>query len=282
MSQYRTMPFSQFDETRLHYELSGAGEPLFLVHGSWVDGGVWDPVVPLLSSRFELVSYDRRGHSRSSSPPGQGSIRDDVEDLAALIKALGMAPAHVAGASLGGSIALRLAASHPELLRSITVHEPPLFDLIDAEPDRPTEMAELRARLGAIAARLEAGDHEGAARQYYEQLDGSSGGWAGLDQADRRLRVLNASTYLDQCLDPDALGIELDSLSAFDRPALVTYGDLRPPLFRRIAEMVVDALPGGQAVEISGTAHDPQVTHPDAYARVLTEFAITAAQVESG
>lgn len=281
MSQYRTMPFSQFDETRLQYELSGAGEPLFLVHGSWVDGGIWDAVVPLLSSRFELVSYDRRGHSRSSCPPGQGSIRDDVEDLAALIEALGMAPAHVAGASLGGSIVLRLAGSHPELLRSIAVHEPPLFDLIDAERDSPPEMAELRARLAAIAARLEAGDHEGAARQYYEQLDGSSGGWAALDPADRRVRVLNASTYLDQCLDPDALGIELDSLGAFDRPALVTYGDRRPPLFRRIAEMVVAALPGAYEVEIPGTAHNPQVTHPELYARVLTEFAITAAQVES-
>ncbi len=72
------------------------------------------------------------------------------------------------------------------------------------------------------------------------------------------------------------------SLSAFRGPALVTYGDLRPPLFRRIAEMVVAAMPGAHTVEIPGTAHDPQITHPDAYARVLTEFAIMAARVESG
>jgi pimeloyl-ACP methyl ester carboxylesterase len=274
------MPFSQFDETRLHYEITGAGEPLFLVHGSWVDGGVWDTVVPLLSSRFELVSYDRRGHSRSSCPPGQGCIQEDVEDLAALIEALGMAPANVAGASLGGSIVLRLAASHPELLRSVAVHEPPLFDLIDA--DRDLEMTELRSRLAAIAALLEAGDQEDAARQYHEQFAGSSGGWARLSPAERRARVLNAPTYLDQWLDPDALGIDLDSLGAFEGPALVTYGDLRPPLFRRIAEMVAAALPGADEVEIPGTAHNPQVTHPDAYARVLTEFASMGARAESG
>jgi pimeloyl-ACP methyl ester carboxylesterase len=276
------MPFSQFDETRLHYEITGAGEPLFLVHGSWVDGGVWDAVVPLLASRFEVVTYDRRGHSRSSSPPGQGCIREDVEDLAALIDGLGMAPAHVAGASLGGSIALRLAGSHPELLRSTAVHEPPLFDLIDAEGDGFPEMAELRARLADIAARLEAGDHEDAARQYHEQLAGSSGGWARLSPADRRVRVLNAPTYLDQYLDPEALGIDLDSLGEFEKPALVTYGDLRPPLFRRIAQLVVAALPRAQEVEIPGTAHNPQVTHPDAYARVLIEFASMAARAESG
>jgi pimeloyl-ACP methyl ester carboxylesterase len=276
------MPFSQFDETRLHYEITGAGEPLFLVHGSWVDGRVWDAVVPLLSSRFELVSYDRRGHSRSSRPPGQGCIREDVEDLADLIEGLGMAPAHVAGASLGGSIALRLAASHPELLRSIAVHEPPLFDLIDAERDGFPEMAELRARLADIAARLEAGDHEDAARQYQEQLAGSNGGWEHLSPADRRVRVFNAPTYLDQFLDPEALGIELDSLRVFEGPALVTYGNLRPPLFRRIAEMVVAALPNAHQVEIPGTAHNPQETHPDAYARALTEFASVAARAELG
>jgi pimeloyl-ACP methyl ester carboxylesterase len=276
------MPFSEFDETRLHYELTGAGEPLFLVHGSWVDGGVWEAVVPLLASRFEVVTYDRRGHSRSSCPPGQGSIREDVEDLAALIDGLGMAPAHVAGASLGGSIVLRLAASHPALLRSIAVHEPPLFELIDAERDGFPEMAELRARLAAVAARLEAGDDEGAARQYHEQLAGPSDGWARLSPADRRMRVINAPTYLDQCLDPEALEIDLNSLEAFQGPALVTYGDLRPPLFRRIAQMVVAALPAAHEVEIPGTAHNPQVTHPDAYARVLTEFASTAAWAESG
>jgi pimeloyl-ACP methyl ester carboxylesterase len=94
--------------------------------------------------------------------------------------------------------------------------------------------------------------------------------------------VLNAPTYLDQCLDPEALGIELDSLGAFEGPALVTYGDLRPPLFRRIAQLVVDALPSADGVEIPGTAHNPQVTHPDAYAQVLTEFAGMAAPAESG
>jgi pimeloyl-ACP methyl ester carboxylesterase len=143
-------------------------------------------------------------------------------------------------------------------------------------------MAELRARLADVATRLREGDHEDAAREYHEQLAGSSGGWARLSPSDRRIRVVNAPTYLDQSLDPDALGIELDSLGAFEQPALLTYGDLRPPLFRRIAQMVVAALPSAQEIEIPGTAHNPQVTHPDAYARVLTEFASTAARAESG
>jgi pimeloyl-ACP methyl ester carboxylesterase len=269
----RTMPIAEVNGVELHYERSGTGEPLVLVHGSWVDCRVWDGVVPLLSRSFEVVAYDRRGHGRSSCPLGQGSICDDVDDLAALIDFLALRPAHVAGASWGGSIALRLVAACPELLRTVIVHEPPLFDLLDAEvPDLP-ELTELRARLATVAARLQSGDLEGAARLYFDQVAETPGGWAGLDRGRRSALLSNALTYLDQCRDPDALGIEVEDLTAFGRPALVTYGDRRPPLFKRIVEMVVAVMPAARSEAIPGAAHDPQVTHPGSYAQVIEDFA---------
>lgn len=270
------MTIAAVNGVRLHYETGGDGELLVLVHGSWVDGRVWDEVVPLLRRSFEVVVYDRRGHSLSSSPPGQGSVLDDVEDLAALIDLLGAGPAHVAGTSLGGSIALRLAAARPEALRSVAVHEPPLFDLLDPRllsRAELTELNELRARLASVAARLESGDREGGARLYLERVAKTPGGWAGLDPRQRQALVDNALTYLDQSRDPEALRIELADLAAFDRPALVTRGDLRPPFFKRMAEMVAAAMPAARSEVVPGTAHDPQVSDPAAYARVIEEFA---------
>lgn len=270
------MTIAEVNGAQLHYERSGAGEPLVLVHGSWVDCRVWDDVAPLLRGSFEVVVYDRRGHSLSTCPPGQGSVHDDVDDLAALIDLLGAGPAHVAGASFGGSIALRLAAGRPDALLSIAVHEPPLFHLLDrraVEPSELTELTELRAHLCSVAARLEAGDLEGGARLYFDRVAQSPGGWAGLDPTRRRALVETAPTYLDQYRDPDALRIDLGDLAAFDGPALVTHGDRRPPFFRRMAEMVSAALPGARSELIPGTAHDPQVTHPGAYTRAIEEFA---------
>ena len=103
------MPFSSPNETVLHYERSGAGEALVLVHGSWVDGSTWDTVRPGLAPSLEVVAFDRRGHSRSAPAPASGTIHDDVADLARLIEGLDLQPAHLAGASGGGSIVLRLA-----------------------------------------------------------------------------------------------------------------------------------------------------------------------------
>jgi pimeloyl-ACP methyl ester carboxylesterase len=268
------MPIAESNGVELHYRRQGAGEPLVLVHGSWVDGGVWGGVVPLLSRSFEVVTYDRRGHGRSPSLEGKGSVRNDVEDLARLIESLELGPAHVAGTSFGGSIALRLTATRPELLRSVTVHEPPFFDLLRAE-DLP-ELAELRLRLATVAERLESGDIEGGARIYFDQIAETPGGWDGLDQGRRELLLSNAPTYLDHCRDPDAFGIETDDLATVSSPALVTHGDRRPPLFRRIVEMVSAVMPGARSEAIPGAAHDPQVTHPGPYAELIETFATVA------
>jgi pimeloyl-ACP methyl ester carboxylesterase len=270
------MTIAEVNGVQLHYERSGAGEPLVLVHGSWVDCRVWDGIAPLLRRSFEVVIYDRRGHSLSTCPPGHGSVHDDVDDLAALIDLLGAGPAHVAGPSFGGSIALRLAAGRPDALLSVAVHEPPLFDALDRRalgPSELTALTALRARLAAVAARLEAGDLEGGARLYFDRVAETPRGWAGLDPARRRTLVDNASTYLDQYRDPDALRIELSDLAAFRGPALVTHGDRRPPFFRRMAEMVASALPAARSELIPGTAHDPQATHPGAYSAAIEELA---------
>jgi pimeloyl-ACP methyl ester carboxylesterase len=265
------MPSSPRNETGLHYEREGAGEPLVLVHGSWVDGSSWDAVRPALARSFDVVSFDRRGHSRSAPAPASGTIHDDVADLAELIEALNLEPAHVAGASGGGSIALRLAATRPELVRTVSVHEPPLFDLLDAG-DWP-ELNELHAVLAEVAERLEAGDAEGAARLYFDRVALAPHGWDGFKPARKAMLLANAATYLDQCRDPDALDIELDSLAAFTGSALVTYGDRRPPMFRRIAELVLEAIPDARGRLIPETAHDPQVTRPEAYVEALEVFA---------
>jgi pimeloyl-ACP methyl ester carboxylesterase len=132
------MPTSAVNGTRLFWEITGdIGDPMVLVHGSWGDHGNWASVVPALSRRFRVLTYDRRRHSSSERPIGQGSVREDVADLAAVLEDLRHAPAHVVGTSFGASIVLRLAAERPDLFRSLIVHEPPLFGLLKDDPHDP-------------------------------------------------------------------------------------------------------------------------------------------------
>ena len=105
------MPIDKINDVNLYWELSGqTGEPLVLVHGSWGDHHNWDGVVGELSKAFRVLTYDRRGHSQSERPPGQGSVEEDIDDLIELINHLNLSPAHIAGNSYGAGIVLKTAA----------------------------------------------------------------------------------------------------------------------------------------------------------------------------
>jgi 3-oxoadipate enol-lactonase len=83
--------------------------------------GMWDPQVPALAERYRVVTYDTRGHGASPAPAGPYTLDDLVDDLVALLDRVGAERAHVAGVSLGGMIALRLAAREPHRVHRLAV-----------------------------------------------------------------------------------------------------------------------------------------------------------------
>ena len=83
--------------------------------------GMWDPQVPALAERYRVVTYDTRGHGTSPAPAGPYTLDDLVDDLVALLDRVGAPRAHVAGLSLGGMVALRLAAREPQRVHRLAV-----------------------------------------------------------------------------------------------------------------------------------------------------------------
>jgi 3-oxoadipate enol-lactonase len=91
-----------------------AGAPVVVLSNSLgATRGMWDPQVPALAERYRVVTYDTRGHGESPAPVGPYSLDDLVDDLVALLDAVGAPRAHVVGLSLGGMTAMRLAAREP-------------------------------------------------------------------------------------------------------------------------------------------------------------------------
>lgn len=267
-----SMSYTSVNGVKLRYELSGAGDPVVLVHGSWGDHHNWDAVVPRLTDRFRVLTYDRRGHSESESPPGQGSLDQDVADLAALLEALDLAPAHVVGNSLGSIISLRLAGSRPELLRSLTAHEPPALPLLDGDSAMEPMLSAVQARIQSIAAQLESGDNPGGTRRFVEEVMGSR--WDDLPPRVQEVFLGNAPTWMDEVREgyPQGLTIDLEALSGFAKPAMLTDGDQSPPFFAAVLAKVAAALPQAQRHTFAGAGHTPHMTVADDYVRNLIAF----------
>ncbi|WP_281918660.1 alpha/beta hydrolase [Nocardia sputorum] len=115
----------------LYYELRGAGPLLLLIPGGNGDAGTFDAIAERLADRYTVVSYDRRGFSRSplDEPPHDRVVTDGL-DAAALLTHLTDQPAHVLGSSSGAIVALELLRTRPELVRTLVAHEPPLATLL--------------------------------------------------------------------------------------------------------------------------------------------------------
>jgi pimeloyl-ACP methyl ester carboxylesterase len=117
---------------RIYYEVRGAGPVLLLICGGVYDAAGYAGLAGQLSDRYTVVTYDRRGNSRSplDGPPEPQSIEVHADDAYRVLLAVGGEPAYVFGNSSGAEIGLELAARHPEQVRVLVAHEPPIFELL--------------------------------------------------------------------------------------------------------------------------------------------------------
>ena len=101
------------------YTVEGTGPPLFLIHGIGAARDTWRFVLPGLTDRFTVISYDLRGHGTSPKPDGEFGLDELVDDLERVRELSGFEQAHFAGHSLGGMIGPAYARKHPDRVLSL-------------------------------------------------------------------------------------------------------------------------------------------------------------------
>lgn len=254
----------------LHHEIVGAGPPMVLVHGSWSDHTAWQPAAALLADDFQVVSYDRRGHSRSERPSGSRARRQDEDDLAALIEAQDLGPAHLVASSFGGLVALGLAARRPDLVRSVAAHEPPALPVFASGPQDKLVGA-VMAIVTRVLDDIDAGEAESAARRFMEVALGP-GSWDLLPDGMRAAVIANAPAFAAEQRDPDCLAVDFAGLDRLGSRVLLSAGDASPLWLRAIAEELRERLPAAQAATIAGAGHVPHVTHPSELSELVKSF----------
>ncbi len=119
---------------RIHYDVTGSGPVLLLIPGGPADSGVFTAIRPVLAQHYTVVTYDPRGLSQSpldGPPPEQGLIRAHADDVQRLLAEVGGEPAYVFASSGGALTAMDHVARHPELVRAVVLHEPPVTRYLD-------------------------------------------------------------------------------------------------------------------------------------------------------
>ena len=108
-----TGQYAEVNGLKLYYETHGAGHPLILLHGGLMSGETFGPVLPLLAERHQVVTPDLQGHGRTADIDRPIDVRLMAGDIAALIDHLKLDKPDLVGYSLGGGVAMHMAAQYP-------------------------------------------------------------------------------------------------------------------------------------------------------------------------
>jgi pimeloyl-ACP methyl ester carboxylesterase len=117
--------YADVNGIRLYYEIHGTGKPLVLLHGGLGAGSMFGPVLPALAERHKVILVDLQGHGRTPDIDRPLDVRFMADDIAALIRHLGLGRTDVMGYSLGGGVALQIAIRHPDVVDRLVVASAP-------------------------------------------------------------------------------------------------------------------------------------------------------------
>jgi len=247
----------------------GPGEPIFFLHGFLFDGRQYEAQVDALRDQYRCVTLDFRGQGRSSSARGGYQVEQHASDVLAVIRRLDIAPVHLVGLSMGGFVALRIAAREPRLLRSLTL-------LNTSAAAHPRTKFPKQLALGAVA-RLAGislpAIRSGVEAEMYGEVFRTDPlraperevwrqRWA---QADRAALV---RTLLGFMIRPDIR----DELGEVTVPTLVIAGGADASLPARYSWEIQSLITGSRYVELPGIGHSSPVEDPDGVTRVMREF----------
>jgi 3-oxoadipate enol-lactonase len=256
----------QVNGARIHYDRSGSGFPVILLHAGIADSRMWEPEVEAFAKHFDVIRPDQRGFGQSDLPAARWS---PIADLLQIMDSLGLKPAHLVGCSMGGELAIDFALDHPERVSKLVLVGPSISGA-NFGKKYPDLWAEVKA---ADEAR------DLAALNQAEMKLFLAGPKRSVDKIDKRLRDLfldmngtslqnDFDTAPTDDLDPPAL----DRLGEISAPTLVVIGDEDVPPVRDAVELLMQKVKGARKAVIHDAAHLPNLEHPSEFNQVVLEF----------
>ena len=244
------------------------GEVLVLLHSVYVDSTQFDNLIPGLTALgYRVIAPDARGHGRSANASKPFRQADDLADL---LRHLGLRQVALVGVSMGGMIGVDTAVEYPELVRALVVSgrglgEP---DLTDAWP-------------AAIAERqrtaLAGGDLSGYLDGFVQWIAGPV---RGLDEVDpaivAHVREMALRTLMKHTPDEPDHRVPVEDVASRAKditvPVLAIDGALDMPGLLDTVTALMEAVPNGRSTQLDGAAHYTTMEQPEEFTRILMDF----------
>ncbi len=257
----------------LVYQEQGDGAPVVFIHGCCTDYRAWDAQRRAIAPHYRFIALNMRYFGTAPWPDdgSKYSHQTDADDIAAFIRGLNAGPVDLVGWSYSGPIVMLVALQHPELLHSLTIHEPGSASFVTDPASVKIAAEDRAAALGPAIAAAKAGDFAGAARLTPIGVNHQPDFWETTTPEIRTMFLDNARTWTLALAAPPQPPITCEMLHQIKIPALITYGGDTRPFYRIAAEGAAGCIPGAQLVAVPGR-HLAIVQQPDAFNAALLQF----------
>jgi pimeloyl-ACP methyl ester carboxylesterase len=251
------------DGIRLRYRDEGAGPGVVFVHGWTLDLNMWDPQADALKHHFRVVRFDRRGFGLSSGRP---DLLQDVADVIELCRYLSVRPVGCVGMSQGARVALRLAATAPQLAACLVLDGPPhVSPSPETLPDDVNlpQLRELARTEGMEAFRRQWAGHPLTSLATADPIP--------RELVDEMIaRYPGADLLADSATQvPTAPAFTLDAIA---QPVLVLNGASDTPTRLRAGQALAQSLPRGTRAIVPAARHLANLDNPAVYNSLLLRF----------
>ena len=268
LAQYTgPMPTLDIDGTALAWDESGppsaATPSVVLLHGLGARAGDWSLQIPALAGRYHVVAVDLPGHGRSALPRERLTIDGIASRVSALVSHVSTGPVHLVGLSLGGCVALALAAQAPERVRSLTLVN--AFARLRPAGPRAALRVLVRLALVAMAPMPVVAAH--VARGLFPKREQR-------DLCERAVASLGATPRASYVAGLRALA-RFDArarLAAVRCPTLIVVGDRDATVPRSATEALRAGIVGARLVVVADSGHATTHDQPETLNRALLEF----------
>ena len=267
------MPTFHIGNVPVEFVEQGSGDPVVLLHCSGSSQLQWRALIDRLSRDFRVLAPDLYGYGATGAWPEHASftLEDEAQIVLALLERCGE-PAHLVGHSYGGAVALHVARTRSELVRSVAVIEPVAFHLLrDGDDEDDAAFVEVASIAGAVERSLDRGDYEHGFGCFVDYWSGA-GAWAAIPQAKRSAFAAHLPKV---ALDFRATIRHRARSRDFRRlavPALVIQGECSPQPTRRICAGLAGTLPDVRLATVPNAGHMCPMTHREQTNELLVAF----------
>jgi len=253
------MPMLAANGETIHYESTGSGPVVVLLHGLGTSGKMWTRQIKALKDRYSVVTLDCRGHGQSSAN-GEMNLATSAKDLRAVLDHLGCKDCHLIGLGMGGAVALHFNAQSPAMVRSIVFAD---FAAKPAQNSNDTVIAR-REAIAYISMPEFATQYAAEHLMFTTPLDVQ-------DEVAAMIAGMNSKIYL-QAMQQTLLEDFSPLVDAVKAPVLVLVGANDMVVTKPMAEAFARSISGATLEVILSASHLSNIDNPDAFNEASRKF----------